>query len=305
MFGYVKALPTVLSPEDAQRYEGVYCGLCRTLGERFGWSARFILNYDFVFLAILLAQPEEAGAFPCHSCPAKPWVKKPCWQVGPALEAAADASVILTWWKLQDSLRDGGLLERLGSRLACLVLGRHYRKAAAHRQEFDALVQGCLEELHQMEEENVPSLDRPADTFARILQGAATETEPAARQRGIGQILYHVGRWVYLADAFDDLDEDRTQGNYNPLLARYGPHPEEQQESLRETMHASLGLANTAFALLDWGVWETLLGHILHTGLPVVEEAVFTGQWKDRKRYLRQRRSIKSLTTGDIGGQEE
>ena len=44
MFGYVKALPAVLSPEDAQRYEGVYCGLCRTLGKRFGWSARLILN---------------------------------------------------------------------------------------------------------------------------------------------------------------------------------------------------------------------------------------------------------------------
>ena len=46
----------------------------------------------------------------------------------------------------------------------------------------------------------------------------------------------------------------------------------------------SLGLANTAFSLLDWGEWEPLLGHILGTGLPAVEEAVFTGQWKQRKR---------------------
>ena len=305
MFGYVKALPAVLSPEDAQRYEGVYCGLCRTLGKRFGWSARLILNYDFVFLALLLAQPEETGEFPCHACPAKPWTKKPCWQADPALEAAADASVILTWWKLQDSLRDGGLWERLGSRLACLALGRHYRKAAAYRREFDGLVQGCLEELHQLEAENIPSLDRPADTFARILQGAATDTEPAARRSGIGQILYHVGRWVYLADAFDDLEEDRAQGNYNPLLARYGPRAEEEQQALRETMHASLGLANTAYALLDWGVWESLLGQILHTGLPVVEEAVFTGQWKDRKRWMRQKKRLNSLPPGTSGAQEE
>ena len=70
-------------------------------------------------------------------------------------------------------------------------------------------------------------------------------------------------------------------------------------------MHASLGLANTAYALLDWGVWESLLGHILHTGLPVVEEAVFTGQWKDRKRWMRQKKRLNSLPPGTSGAQEE
>lgn len=82
----------------------------------------------------------------------------------------------------------------------------------------------------------------------------------------------------------DDLAEDQRTGNYNPLLARFGDQAAASKESLRETMRVSLGLANTAFSLLDWGEWEPLLGHILGTGLPAVEEAVFTGQWKQRKR---------------------
>ena len=49
-------------------------------------------------------------------------------------------------------------------------------------------------------------------------------------------------------------------------------------------MHTSLGVAKTAFALVDWGESEPLLDHILETGLPAVEEAVFTGQWKERKK---------------------
>ena len=61
MFGYVRAVTSVLSPEDAQRYEAVYCGLCRTLGNRYGKTAQLILNYDFVFLALLLAKPEGEG----------------------------------------------------------------------------------------------------------------------------------------------------------------------------------------------------------------------------------------------------
>ena len=284
MFGYVRGIKDLLSPEDAQRYEGVYCGLCHALKERYGRRTQFILNYDFVFLAILLAQPEEACTFPACSCPYKPWNKKACWPGNPALDGAADASVILTWWKLRDSVLDGDWKERTLSRAACLALKGAYRKAAALRPDFDQLVRDCLEELHRLEEENSPSLDRTADTFARILQGAATRMEPPWRASAVGQILYHVGRWIYLVDAWDDLPRDKLSGSYNPILARFGQEAEGQKEYIRSTLHDSLGVADTAFSLLDWGEWETLLGHILGTGLPVVEEAVFTGQWKQKQK---------------------
>ena len=185
MFGYVRAVTSVLSPEDAQRYEAVYCGLCRTLGNRYGKTAQLILNYDFVFLALLLAKPEGEGTFPCCPCPVHPWRKKTCWLGSPALDEAADATVILTWWKLQDAIRDGGLWERGKSRAAALALRRHYRTAAARRPAFDHTVQTCLEELHQLEVANTPSLDQPADTFARILQAAGAETGLAARTHGV------------------------------------------------------------------------------------------------------------------------
>lgn len=58
MFGYVRAVTAVLPPEEQARYRAVYCGLCKTLGERYGKAAQLTLNYDFVFLALLLAPPE-------------------------------------------------------------------------------------------------------------------------------------------------------------------------------------------------------------------------------------------------------
>ncbi|MBR2490738.1 MAG: hypothetical protein IKB65_04570 [Ruminiclostridium sp.] len=284
MFGYVRGVKDLLSPEDAQRYEGVYCGLCHVLKERYGRRTQFILNFDFVFLAILLAQPEEACTFPTCSCPYKPWKKKACWPMNPALEAAADASVILTWWKLRDSIRDGDWKERTLSRSACLALKGPYERAAVLRPDFDTLVRDCLEELHRLEEANTPSLDRPADTFARILQGAATRLEPLWRASAVGQILYHVGRWIYLVDAWDDLPRDKLTGSYNPILARFGEEAQEQKDYIRNTLHDSLGVADTAFSLLDWGEWEGLLQNILGTGLHAVEEAVFTGQWKKKQK---------------------
>ena len=284
MFGYVRAVPDVLSEETAQQYEAVYCGLCRTLGTRYGWFARLILSHDFVFLAILLSSDDPAAACSVCRCPVRPWQRKPCWMDLPALETAADESVILTWWKLQDSLLDGRWWQRLGSRVLMMLLRRHYQSAALRCPDFDETVRSCLDELHRMEEENLPSLDRPADTFARILQASASGLEPTARASGVRQILYHVGRWIYLTDAWDDLEKDRKVGNYNPLLARFGTEAENCRTMLRETLHASLGVANTALALLDWGCREEILSHILGTGLPAVEEAVFTGQWKKRKK---------------------
>ena len=76
MFGYVRAIPEVLPPEEAERYEALYCGLCMTLADRYGWTARFILNYDFLLLVLLLI-PEETPACDCRTCPAKPWKRKP------------------------------------------------------------------------------------------------------------------------------------------------------------------------------------------------------------------------------------
>ena len=151
MFGYVRAIPDVLPEEEARRYEAVYCGLCMTLGVRYGWTARFILNYDFVFLALLLA-PGETEACACRTCPARPWKKRACWTGGPALDAAADESVILTWWKLKDSLRDGRWWEKLAARTAMVFLKGHYRAAAELRPAFDRTVAECLDQLHAMEE---------------------------------------------------------------------------------------------------------------------------------------------------------
>ena len=58
MFGYVRPSLGRLSQEDTARFSAMYCGLCRALGRRCGKAASLILNYDFTFLAVLLAEGE-------------------------------------------------------------------------------------------------------------------------------------------------------------------------------------------------------------------------------------------------------
>src|SRR5699024_5106532 len=131
-----------------------------------------------------------------------------------------------------------------------------YRRARALRPAFDQTVSACLEELRRLEEEGCSSLDRTADTFARILTAAAPPSGISARDRAMEQLLYHLGRWIYLVDAWDDLEEDRAAGNYNPITARFPGGEEENRAYLRTTLLHSRNLIISAFGLLEPSGWS-------------------------------------------------
>lgn len=67
-----------LPPEETERFRQAYCGLCHTLAKRHGLAARFILNYDFTFLAILLSQ-REAAPTACAAAPQARCAGVPFW----------------------------------------------------------------------------------------------------------------------------------------------------------------------------------------------------------------------------------
>lgn len=280
MFGYVRPFRPELKCKEFDLYRATYCGLCRCLRRRYGLVAPLLLNFDFTFLALLLWEPEERF-IPCRGrCCANPLRKLPMCPDSGALELAADESVILAWWKLRDSVQDESFLRGLPARALGAALQPAYRKAARRRPEFNRTVQSCLAELSRLEREGCPSLDRTADAFARLLQDAAPREGP--RGRVLSQLLYHLGRWIYLADARDDLEEDKLAGRYNPVCVRYGPAGDDT--ALRLTMDHSLVQMGAALSLGDFGCRTTLLENIVYLGLPLVERAVFDGTWKEIKK---------------------
>ena len=278
MFGYVRPLTPELRVRELEEYKAVYCGLCRAMGKRYGLFARFALNYDFTFLVMVLA----SGPSPCrilpHRCPVHPFRKRKMCARRPALELAAGESLILSYQKLRDDAHDRGFFRGLPARLAALALRRAYKKAAKARPEFDREVTKCLDELHALERERCPSLDRPADACARILRATAPVTGDEARDRAVGQLLYHVGRWIYLVDAWDDLDEDKRTGAYNPIDARYEGKGKDHLPQLRTTLLHSRNLAASAYALAQSERWNPILSNILYLGLPAMEELVLAGR---------------------------
>lgn len=292
MFGYVLPPLGALPPEEAERFRGAYCGLCRALGRRYGQVSRLILNYDLTYLAILLSDGEE-GARKKGRCLPHPVHGREYLTAGLALDLAADGSVILAYWQARDGIGDRELLPGLPCRAAAGALRPAYRKAAERRPVLDRAVREQLVRLGELERENCPSLDRPADCFASLLASLAGEVEAPLRRRVLEQLLCHLGRWIYLVDAADDLAEDRAAGRYNPVALRYGLTdgrwtPEARRE-FALTLDHSIHCMAAAFELWDFGVWRPLLEATIYKGFFQVGKAVLDGTFHTSRRGNRER----------------
>ena len=299
MFGYVRPPLEALPQQEADRFRRAYCGLCHTLGRRYGPAARMILNYDFTYLAILLSDPAEAA--PCRRrCVSSPVRPRDYQPATPALELAADESVILAWWQLRDGVADHGFWKGLGYRGGAAALGPAYRRAAAGRPGFDARVGRQVAAPAGLGKGRCPSMDAAADTFAQLLAAAAADVTDPVRRRVLEQMLYHLGRWVYLIDAADDLEKDAASGNYNPVALRYGltdgKWDEESRQAFARTLDHSVHMIATAFELWDFGVWRPLLESTVYTALFAVGRAVLEGTFH-RPPPREQRKKHKKETT--------
>lgn len=281
MFGYVRPAADRLTEEQEACFRAAYCGLCHTLGERYGLPGRMILNYDLTFLAMLLSEGQDEQ---CRKgCVMHPLKGRTCTCGGEAFALAADMSVILTWWQIQDGIADHGFWSGLKYRAASWMLRRAYRKARLLRPAFDEGTQRHLKALSQLEKEKCPSIDAAADTFAQLLSGAADEVEEPVKRRVLAQMLYHLGRWIYLIDGADDLKKDAESGNYNPVALRYGltdgTWTPESRRDFATTLDHSIHQMAAAFELWDFGVWTPVLQSTFYGGLFQVGKAVLDGSF--------------------------
>lgn len=297
MFGYIRPVLDRLDEGQRDAYQSAYCGLCHALGRRHGFPARFTLQYDFTFLAILLSAGEGSDRSLCRRCPAHPLRKPRICLCGEHMDAAADQSMILTWHKLCDDVDDHNAVTRIPYRFARRLFRRSYRRAAEAQPEFDAQVREGLGRLRQLEGKRSPELDRTADAFARILSSAsAAYPEGSPMRRTLGELLYHLGRWIYLMDAWDDLKEDKKHGRYNPLDARFQGRAHEEKEYLNATAVHSARLAGAAANLMELGGWTPIVENVLYLGLPAVQNAVLDGSWREMRKTRRRphERSLRS-----------
>ena len=205
-------------------------------------------------------------------CIASP-IKKKCHCHGAAsLDECAGYSVILAWWKLRDSIRDECLFKSVPFWMGSVVLKRAYNKASKTFPGFDSIVKAEISYLSLCEQNDESSLDRAADAFSHILAALAKETTPSQKRRPLLELLYHLGRWIYIIDACDDIRDDAGAKRYNPVAARFKASGDgltvDDIERLKTTISHSNNLVGSAFELLPENPWSEVIRNIIYCGMP-------------------------------------
>lgn len=289
MFGFIRPVRDELRIREADRFQAVYCGLCHAIRRRYGRFHTLFLSYDMTFFALVLGCTEEDGETGFRRCGAYPLRGRRVCEGSAAVDWAADISVLLNYHKLRDTVRDETGPRRVAARALLALAGKGYRRAALRAPEADRAISACVDELAALEAERCASIDRAADTTARLLAAAVPPTGDD-RERILRHLFYHTGRWVYLIDACEDLADDLARGGYNPVALRFGLREAalgEAREPMERTLERSLADICSAFGLLGAKRDEGLIENIIWLGLPAVTRQVLDGTYQTNGGRMR------------------
>ena len=280
MFGYVRARNPELKVREQEVYRGTYCGLCRAMGRCTGQCSRMTLSYDFAFLALVRMQlTGERFSFEQKRCLAHPLKKRNSMKRNDTLTYCAYAAALLNYHKIADDLSDESGWKKMRARLAYPTVA-HGRKRAirAGYGELDTRISEGLDTLSQTEAQKIASVDLPAEQFGKILAVIVSYGLEGTEKRLAVSMGESIGKWIYIADALDDWQEDIKQDRYNPFRLLYGNEApaEDRLQGIANALKNHLYSASDAADLMTFesNDMKNIIMNILYLGMPAVIEEI-------------------------------
>ena len=282
MFGYVQPFKPELKLKEYEAYKGYYCGLCKAIKENYTNSARFMLNYDCATLLLLLASmSDQMPRVVRERCVVSPLKKKTIVRADESLYAAS-VNVLLGCAKLSDAVRDDG---KLSARLLLLLYKRTGKRAQSAHMALAEEFAKRLERLDALERRGCADIDTAADEFAHMLAavfaGAPFKGACEATKKALWHFGYNIGRWIYIADAVNDIEKDIKTKNYNVFVQRVGADADVRaavREEASYNLNMTLAQAVKAYELLDIKRDKPLLDNIVYLGLAKKTQEVLKGE---------------------------
>jgi hypothetical protein len=258
MFGIVRPCRHRLRCGLFGEWAAHLCGLCLTLRDLHGQSARLVTNYDGLLVSVL-TEAQNPGVAPHRSA-------GPCalrrFRRADVLDAsatgaklAASISLVLAAGKIRDHVvdRDGAYARRVVAAGAGLAAGRWL--AAGQRTGaaigFDtAVLTDAIARQADLERSAGLALTEVTEPTETAVSAAFAHTAVLSDRPGnagpLAEAGRHFGRIAHLLDAAEDLAADDAAGSYNPLIATGTALAQARQHCLD-----ALGGLRSAVALLE------------------------------------------------------
>lgn len=298
MLGYVRINKPELKVREYEIYTGYYCGVCKYIGKTYGQLPRMALSYDAAFLALLLASLDDTSDAPVQEHCIAHHIQKKTVIRNAAIEYAGDVMLILAWYKLLDDANDEG---KVSAKATMILMKRIFRKLSRKHLDLCSGIEEHLNRLSSLEKSKCDNLDIVAEEFSKIMEVIFSEggkylygEEPAKERQpesdgmflsideeltpsqALAKIGYHMGKWVYIIDAADDIEDNIETGAYNPLIYRFDFDGENEtaaqfreriRESLNFNLYHYLAVLSNCVNNLDIKKNKGIIDNVIYFGL--------------------------------------
>lgn len=278
MFGYVTVPKGLLTENEYEVFTSYYCGVCKAMGRRASQISRLGLSYDVTFLAIVLSGVYGSSPETVYErCIVHPKKKRPCIKNDKITDYSASVGVLLSYLKLADDWHDEKSIKAL---VGMAVFRSGYRRIMRKYPEEIAAIKKQLDELSRLEKEKCKSIDKTADAFAKILEYLFVPefVGDETVRRVLAWFGYNLGRWIYIVDAFNDIDEDIKNGSYNALVESGIMDKGSCAEMLETSLTFTLENMTSAFELMDFKRNKDIIGKIIYTSLKQKQRMILEGK---------------------------
>lgn len=274
MFGYIIVNKGDMKFKEFDLYHSYYCGLCRKLKERYGISGQMTLSYDMTFLILLftgLYEPETLNSR-CK-CIAHPFESHET-RCNLFTDYAADMNVLLSYYKCIDDWQDDRKVTKLvGGKL----LEKGYRRVLLKYPEKARIIEKLMRQLSEKEKAGCYDIDDMSRLFGEVMAQIMLCREDEWKEN-LYRLGLYLGKFIYLCDAYEDIDKDLKDQNYNPFYQIYQNNDFEEQ--IRDILVIMMAECSKEFEKLP-----------ILENLEILRNIIYSGVWFRYERVKAMRES--------------
>ncbi len=261
MFGYIVIGKPELKFKEYDIYRGYYCGLCRSLKKQFSQSARLSLNYDLTFLGLMLSSLYEPKITTHLERCALHSLKKQIKYENECIDYASQMSIVLSYLKCEDDWLDE---KKISRRLYGQLLKNDYNQIKREMPDKIEQIEVALQKMQALEKEEQPNLDALVNLFGQVM-GLVFSYRQDEWQSDLYTFGEALGKFIYLLDAYDDLEKDIEAKCFNPLIER-SKQPE-FEENCHHLLEMMIARASEIFEYLPIVENANIIRNILYNGV--------------------------------------
>ena len=263
MFGYININRKELSDENKKIYQAYYCGLCRKLKETSGRKGQMLLNYDMTFLIVLLTglyeSENQVQDFTCALHP----TRRQTSYINEVTAYAADMNIILSYQNLEDDWKD----DRSYTKKAfAKLLDKDYERIMRKYPRQVAALESYMKQVAQAEARKETNIDVMAGYSGAMLGEVFAWKDDmwADELRCLG---FYMGKFIYLMDAYEDMETDRRKKHYNSFLQLSQENGKDTEVLYRLMLTSMMSECAKSFERLPILQHADILRNILYSGV--------------------------------------